>query len=320
MKNEQKVELIREGECMNRDNHERLRRIASDKRENEAARIAAVNRLGPEDQDLLQIIAADRPDNPDLYDYRELRAAAVSKLTDEKLLRRYLGAWEWQVRLAAMTALKDQDVLKETVLDGGCGRVMRETALRYIHDQEFLYEIALDDIRYIDGPVLAETAAGMVSDPEKLVEIALCAGTFEASKAAAERISDDEHLLRILREVKTDRAEKKRDGRWLDPVGRYMSHDVLAEDIMCVAAEKLSDLRPLVRIVLDDPGDGLFTQDRNFKECGIDLLSEEPDLLLDYVRKETDSVALEYALGRSLDPRVRQAAAENPHAPKWLSR
>ena len=294
-------------------NHEQLRRIAGDKNERENVRIAAVSRLGEDDQDLLEIIAADKPEDPDLYDYVDLRAAAVAKLTDESLLRKYLCSWQWKIRLAAMTALKDQEVLKETVLDPYCGRVMQETALRYVEDQDFLYEIALNEERYVDGPDLAVIAAKKVEDPERLAEIAIRAVTFEASSIAAERIHDDALLLKILREVQMEESDEKRQRRWRDPVGQFMADSLLAQDIMCTAAENLSNLRPLVKIVLDDPGDGIYTTAGNFKEYGIERLSDDQEALLEYVRQETDSLALQCAMQWAEDPRVEQAIRDNPH-------
>ena len=296
------------------DDHELMRKIASDKNEYEEVRIAAVKKLGPDDQELLRKIAADKPEDSDLYDYCELRAAAVSRLTDEDLLKEYLCSSGWQIRLAAMTALKDQKTLKETVVDEYCNNDMRETALRYINDQDFLYEIALHDEKYIDGPALAAMAAERIEDPERLANIAIGAATFEASRIAAENLHDDGQLLRILQEVTMDENDERKGTRWLDPVGQFNADDLLAQEIKCVAAENLSDRRPLVRFLLDDPGDGIYITAGNFKEYGIELLSDNPELMLEYVREETDSLALDCAWSCVDDRRVYQAIVDNPHS------
>ena len=270
------------------------RRTAANRTEYEEVRIAAVRGLGDGDQELLREIAADRPEDPDLYDRRELRAAAVSRLTDEGLLRRYLASDSWQVRLAAMTALKDQDALKKTVLDGRCGLEMRRTALRYVSDRDFLYRVAMEGAGSPDGRGLAAAAAGMIAEPEMLADIAIGSASFEASVTAAEALHDDAQLYRVLREVRPDGAQ--------------------AQTVLRAAAGNLSDLRPLVRIVLDDPGDALLSGADNFKEYGIDLLSGETECLLAYVREETDSEALSYVLSLTDDRRVLRAIADNPHS------
>lgn len=62
------------------------------------------------------------------------------------------------------------------------------------------------------------------------------------------------------------------------------------------------DLRPLVQILLDDPGDGIYTTDGNFKEYGIERLSNDPESLAAYIRMETDDLALERAREWTEDP------------------
>ena len=270
------------------------RRTAADRREYEQVRVAAVSGLGEGDQELLREIAADRPADPDLYDRRELRAAAVSRLTDEGLLRRYLVSDTWEVRLAAMTALKDQDVLKETVLDAGCGTEMRKTALRCVTDPAFLCRIAMEGAGSPGGRGLAAIAAGMITEPEMLADIAIGSASFEASGIAARALHDDAQLLRVLREAPADGPE--------------------AQAILCAAADNLKDLRPLVRILLDDPGDVMCGGAVTFKEYGIDLLTGDTESLLAYVREETDRDALACVLSRTDDRRVRRAVADNPHS------
>jgi hypothetical protein len=54
--------------------------------------------------------------------------------------------------------------------------------------------------------------------------------------------------------------------------------------------------------LLDDPGDGIYTTDGNFKEYGIGRLSNDPESLAAYIRMETDDLALECAREWTEDP------------------
>lgn len=67
-------------------------------------------------------------------------------------------------------------------------------------------------------------------------------------------------------------------------MGEFYSHDLLAQNIQCIASKNLKDLRPLVQILLDDPGDGIYTTDGNFKEYGIGRQSNDPESLAAYIR------------------------------------
>ncbi len=85
-------------------------------------------------------------------------------------------------------------------------------------------------------------------------------------------------------------------------MGEFYFHDLLAKNIQCIAAKNLKDLRPLVQILLDDPGDGIYTTDGNFKEYGIGRQSNDPESLAAYIRMETDDLALECAREWTEDP------------------
>ena len=291
-----------------------LRKIAADKEEYVEVRIAAVKHMDASNQDLFEVIAEEKPEDPDLYDLRDLRAAAVSRLTDEQLLRKYVNAWEEPIRSAALLALKDQKILEEVICSEDGSNDTLEAALQYVQDQDFLFDIAMHHTRLVDGPRLAYFSAKQIDDPDKLAEIAIGAATFEASEIAAENLHHDVQLLRVLREIGENKVGKRADKRWCDPVGRYLSHDLLAQNIQCVAAKNLSDLRPLVQIVLDDLGNGIYLTDGNFKEYAIERLSDDPESMLEYVRAETDSLALDCAWDCTDDLRVLQAIAENPNS------
>ena len=279
-----------------------LRKIAADREEYEDVRIAAVKKLDSAHQDLLRIIAEERPDDPDLYDKRDLRAAAVSRLTNEELLRKYLYSGEGEIRSAAMFALQDQDVFKETVLEEDGSNEMLEASVRAIQDQDFLFDLAMHYVQRTEGPQMACFAAKKVEDPDRLADLAIGAATFGASEIAAENLHHDDLLIRVLRGVREKDAGERKENRWLDPVGEFYSHDLLAQNIQCIAAKNLKDLRPLVQILLDDPGDGIYTTDGNFKEYGIERLSDDPESLAAYIRMETDDLALECAREWTEDP------------------
>ncbi len=296
------------------EDDELLRKIAADKEEYGDVRIAAIKQMDTGNQDLFEIIAEERPEDPDLYDMRDLRAAAVSRLTDEQLLRKYVNAWEEPIRAAAMLTLKDQEILKEAIRNENESNDTLGAALQYIQDQDFLFDIAMHHTRLVDGPRLAFFAAKQIDIPDKLAEIAIGAATFEASEIAVENLHHDVQLLRILREIGENKVGERANERWCDPVGRYISHDLLAQNIQCIAAKNLSDLRPLVQIVLDDPGSGIYTTDGNFKEYAIERLSDDPECLLEYVTAETDSLALDCAWDCTDDQRVLQAIASNPNS------
>ena len=296
------------------EDDELLRKIAADKEEYERVRIAAIKHMNASNQDLFEVIAEEKPEDPDLYDMRDLRAAAVSRLTDEQLLQKYVNAWEEPIRSAAILALKDQEILKEIVRDEDGSNDTLEAVLQYIQDQDFLFDIAMHHTRRVDGPRLAFFAAKQIDSPDKLAEIAIGAATFEASEVAAENLHHDAQLLRILREIRENKVGKRASERWRDPVGRYNSHDLLAQSIQCIAAENLSDLRPLVQIVLDDSGNGIYMTADNFKEYAIQRLSDDPESMLEYVRAETDNLALDCARNCTDDQRVLQAIADNPNS------
>ena len=288
--------------------HDMLRALASDYSERVTVRIAAVSKLGEEDRDILEMIAAKPYDpdpgrDPDLYYNPDMKAAAVAKLTDRELLRSYLDDPDQETRAAARLALGDEDILKDTVTDRCWPPEIRLRALKKITDRDFLYDFAMrhvcDDT---DETRIAVAAAKMIYSPEKLAALAMGAEEYSVSEAAVKNICyDDDQALRIIREIKKHRE------KWassVDPEVRY----VREEEIKIAAAQQLEDLKPLVWLALTDPGD--HYEINNFKECAIGLLSRDPDLMLDYVRREKDEWALTLAANFSVDEAVLQAIAD----------
>lgn len=319
--------------------HDLLRSLAADYGEAILVRVAATGRLGPDDQDILEMIAEkpydpDPRTNPDLYYNPELRAAAVSRLTDRELLRRCLDDREKETQAAARLALgalesgqsggpagdktsgqtgdktsvrvddkfSGQALLKDTVEDEYWPLDVRTRALELITDRDFVYHFAKKHICFDkDERELAKTAARMVKDPVLLAEIAMGANELEVSQAAVEILDDDKQLLRVINEIE-DHKDK-----WLYSIGPELQY-VWEQELKIAAARNLDDLRPLVKLALADPGEHYSIH--NFKEYSIGLLSVRPDLMLEYVREETDEYALSLAANDAADEEVLQTIAD----------
>lgn len=289
------------------DDHEMLRKIAADYDERRAVRVAAVSKLGENDQDIFEMIAMKPYDpdpriNPDLYYEPEMKAAAVARLTDKDLLRGYLDDNEKETRAAARLALGEADILKETVTDSSWPVYIRKRAFRQIKDQDFCFDFAMHHVcGNPEEAQVAATAVGRVFDPKRLAELVVGAEEYLVSETAIKSINDDDQLLRIITEIE-DHKEK-----WASSVGSEIQH-VREQEIKIAAAEKLEELKPLVRLALKDPGDHYDIN--NFKEHCIGLLCRDPALMLEYVRKEKDEWALALAANFSCDEGVLQAISD----------
>ena len=172
--------------------HGLLRSVAADYSESISVRLAAVSRLGEDDQDILEMIAArpydpDPRRDPDLYYDPGLKAEAVAHLTDRNLLLSYLDDPERETQAAARIALGDQDLLKDTVTDWHWPEGVRRRALDRITDQDFLFGFAMNhSCPDAEERRLAAAAAKMVKDPARLKELETGALEEKVSEAAAE--------------------------------------------------------------------------------------------------------------------------------------
>ena len=299
---------LRRAAVLNLDDHGALRDIASDYDEITIVRMAAASKLGEDDQDILEMIAAKPYDpdprrDPDLYYDPGMKASAVARLTDEDLLRGYLDDGDMETRAEARIALRDPDILKDTVSDPQWQFNIRKRALRRITDQDFLYDFAMHHVCGGDREEtqLAAGAAKMLFDPKRLSDIAMGAEDPDVSKAAAECLHDDDELLRVITEI------EHHEEKWASYADGDLKH-AQEQEIKITAAGNLEDLRPLVRLVLKDPGE--HYEINNFKEYGIGLLSRRPDLMLRYVKRESDEWALSLAGNFSADESVLQAIAD----------
>ena len=151
-----------------------------------AVRIAAVSRLQGKDQILCREIAADRSLDP------LLRAEAVAWIKDKELLRSYMEDDEWEVNLAAMIALDDQELFRKIAYDPDEWNLYREAVTEHITDEDTLFDLAMHFTKIgIGDAELARIAAEHISDPEHLVKIAAGAADPDAAEAAAKRLHDE---------------------------------------------------------------------------------------------------------------------------------
>ena len=149
-------------------------------------RIAAVSRLQGKDQEICREIAADLSLNP------LLRAEAVSWIQDKELLRIYKEDDDWEVNLAAIVALDDQELFKKIAYDPDEWNLYREEVTEHIKDEDTLFDLAMHFTKKgIGDAELARIAAEHVSDPEHLAAIAAGAADPDAAEAAAKRLQDE---------------------------------------------------------------------------------------------------------------------------------
>ena len=297
---------VRRAAVLKIKDHEMLRALAADYDEITLVRIAAVSRLGENDQDLLAKIAEKPYDpdprrDPDLYYDPELKAAAVSRFTDRDLLRNYLDDRDWETRAEACIALGDEELLQEMVTNLYCPIEVRDRALRKIKDQDFLFEFAMHHTGDSKEIKLAAAAAKKIEDPSRLADIAMGAEEYNVSEAATKCLRDDAQLLRIITEIE-NHPEK-----WASSVDEEVQY-VWEQEIKIAAAGNLEDRTPLGRLTLEDPGDHYGIN--NFKEYGIGLLCNDPELMLSYITEETDEWAITLAANFSVDENVLQAIAD----------
>ena len=148
-----------------------------------AVRIAAVNRLQGKEQAVCREIAADRSLDP------LLRAEAVSWIRDKELLHAYKEDDDWEVNLATMIALDDQELFKKIAYDPDEWNLYREAVTEHITDEDTLFDLAMHFTkRDIGDAELARIAAEHIGDPKHLAEIAAGAADPSAAEAAAKRL------------------------------------------------------------------------------------------------------------------------------------
>lgn len=150
-----------------------------------AVRIAAVSRLQGKDQSLCKEIAADLSLDP------LLRAEAVAWIEDKELLCTYKEDDDWEVYLAAIIALDDQELFRKIAYDPDEWNLYREAVTEHITDEDTLFDLAKNFTkRGIGDAELARIAAEHVSDPKHLAEIAAGAADPDAAETAAKRLHD----------------------------------------------------------------------------------------------------------------------------------
>ena len=151
-----------------------------------AVRIAAVSRLQGKDQSVCIEIADDRSLDP------LLRAEAVSWIRDKELLNTYKEDDDWEVYLAAIVALDDQELFRKIAYDPDEWNLYREAVTEHITDEDTLFDLAMHFTKSgIGDAELARIAAEHVSDPEHLAAIAAGAADPDAAEAAAKRLQDE---------------------------------------------------------------------------------------------------------------------------------
>ena len=151
-----------------------------------AVRIAAVNRLQGKDQSLCREIAADLSLDP------LLRAEAVAWIKDRDLLLTYTEDDDWEVYLAAIIALDDQELFRKIAYDPDEWNLYREAVTEHITDEETLFDLAMNFTkRGIGDAELARIAAEHITDPKHLEEIAVGAADPDAAETAAKRLHDE---------------------------------------------------------------------------------------------------------------------------------
>ena len=151
-----------------------------------AVRIAAVSRLQGKDQSLCREIAADRSLDP------LLRAEAVSWIHDKELLNIYKKDDDWEVYLAAIIALDDQELFRKIAYDPDEWNLYREVVTEHITDEDTLFDIAMHFTRRDIGDAeLSRIATEHIRDPKHLAEIAERAADPDAAETAAKRLRDE---------------------------------------------------------------------------------------------------------------------------------
>lgn len=150
-----------------------------------AVRIAAVSRLQGKEQGLCREIAADLSLDP------LLRAEAVAWIEDKELLRTYTGDDDWEVYLAAIIALDDQELFRKIAYDPDEWNLYREAVTEHITDEDTLFDLAMHFTkRDIGDAELARIAAEHVSDQKHLEEISVGAADPDAAETAARRLQE----------------------------------------------------------------------------------------------------------------------------------